>query len=258
MAARPRVRHALPVPPRRPIIDADDLVGGYAQRGLPGVLPEAEALPSEVVLDGGVLSARRREALQQLREMLIDRHPDVDPEDWRVFAATVAPPYAHLPRAPGTPARAMGVMQAAKDCYPHLSPSAALRAFREAQQRPAVRALVADFRSLELADVHEQRGLVREALHASITRGTQALYLLDPSAAPNEWARVSACVTAASKVLADMDALALRPEEVQAAAGAGGSGGGDPDDCGAAPAALLARVSAVAEDMKRRKVGAVG
>lgn len=254
MADRPRVRHALPVPIRRQT-DADDL-GGYAQRGLPGVLPEAEPLPSEVVLDGGTLSARRREALAALRAMLIDRHPDVDPEDWRVFAATVAPPYAHLPRAPGTPARAFGVMQAAKDCFPLLSPSQALVRFREAQQRPAVRALVADFRSLELADVHEQRGLVREALHASITRGTAALYGLDPASAPNEWARVSACVTAACKVLADMDALALRPDDVQATL-AGGGDGDDPDG-NAAPAALLARVSAVAEDIKRRKAVAAG
>jgi hypothetical protein len=229
---------------------------GYAQRGLPGVLLEADPLPSEVVLDGGALSARRREALRGLREMLIDRHPDVDPEDWRVFAATVAPPYAHLPRAPGTAAKSLGVMQAAKDCFPHLSPSAALKSFRDAQQRPAVRALVADFRSLELADLHEQRGLVREALHASITRGAAALYGLDPSSAPNEWARVSACVTAACKVLADMDALAVRPEETALLVGGGGSD--DPDDNGTAPATLLARVSAVAEDIKRRKVAAGG
>lgn len=221
--------------------------------GLPDVLPECEPLPSEVALDGGVLSERRREALAQLRAMLLDRHPDVDPEDWRVFAATVAPPYGHLPRAPGTAARAFGVMQMAKDCFPHLSPSAALRSFREAQQRPAVRRLIADFRALELADLHEQRGLVREALHASITRGTQALYLLDPAASPNEWARVSACVTAAVKVLTDLDALAVRPDEAAAAQAATGLDPATDEAEDAAPSALLARVAQVAEDLKRRK-----
>ena len=142
------------MPPRRPQ-NADDLAG-YAQRGLPGVLPEAEPLPSEtalnsagvVALDGGVLAARRREANAALRAMLVDRRPDVDPDDWRVFVATVAPPYGHLPRAPGTSARAFGVMQAAQDCFPGLSPSAALRRFREVQQSPTVRGLVADFRAL--------------------------------------------------------------------------------------------------------------
>lgn len=224
---------------------------GPVQAGLPGVLPEEAPLTSEVALDGGILSARRREALAQLRSLLVDRHPDVDPDEWRVFVATVAPPYGHLPRAPGTPARALGAMQAARDCFPGLSPSAALRRFREVQATPKVRGLIADFRSLELADLADQRGLVREALHATITRGTQALYLLDPSANPNEWAKVSACVVAATKVLVEMDGLS-RSESVDVAtamtAVVDGNGGDDDAD----GATLAAKVSRVAADLRAR------
>lgn len=246
------------MPPRRQ--NADDLAG-YAQRGLPGVLPEAEPLPSETalnaagtatMLDGGVLAQRRKEALAQLRGMLLDRHPDVDPDDWRVFVATVAPPYGHLPRAPGTSARAFGVMQAAQDCFPGLSATAALRRFREVQQSPTVRGLVADFRALELADLHEQRGMVREYLHGVMARGMTGALNLDPAIAPNEWARVSATIVAACKVLVDMDGLALKPDAV---AGATASPDDD-DDAPADQAALLQRVAAVAEDVRRRKVAA--
>ncbi len=246
------------MPPRRPQ-NADDLAG-YAQRGLPGVLPEAEPLPSEMalnaagtatVLDGGLLAQRRKEALAQLRGLLVDRHPDVDPDDWRVFVATVAPPYGHLPRAPGTSARAFGVMQAAQDCFPGLSPSAALRRFREVQQSPTVRGLVADFRALELADLHEQRGMVREFLHGVLSRGMKGALDLDPSVAPNEWARVSQTVVAACKVLVDMDGLALKPEQVADATATAAD-----DDAPADQAALLQRVAAVAEDVRRRKVAA--
>lgn len=221
---------------------------GPVQAGLPGVLPEEAPLTSEVALDGGILSARRREALAQLRSLLIDRHPDVDPDEWRVFVATVAPPYGHLPRAPGTPARALGAMQAARDCFPGLSPSAALRRFREVQATPKVRGLIADFRSLELADLADQRGLVREALHATITRGTQALYLLDPAANPNEWSKVSACVVAATKVLVEMDGLS-QSESVDVATAVVDGNGGDDDADGAT---LAAKVSRVAADLRAR------
>lgn len=195
---------------------------GPVQVGLMGVLPEEDPLPSEVVVDGGVLSRRRREALSALRQLLLDRPEDIAPEEWRVVVATLAPPYAHLPRSPGTPARALGVMAAAKECFPGDSPTTALRRFREVQARPAVQSFVADLRALEMLDVLEQRGLVREFLQATI-RGAGAAITeeavtggLCPKAAPNEWAKVAATGVAACKTLVDMDALALRPDEVAA------------------------------------------
>lgn len=216
------------------------------QRGLPDVLDEAAPLPSEVAIDGGMLTARRREALAELRGLLLDRPRDIDPEDWRVCVATLAPPAAHLPRSPGTAAKSMGVMQAALECFPGYSPTHALRKFREAQERPVVKRFLADFRALELADVQEQRGMVREALHATIVRGTAALYRLDPEA--QEWAKVSACVTAACKVLTDMDALALRPDDFPKA---------DADEqdetAGGVAEVVRAKIGAVAADLRRRK-----
>ena len=220
---------------------------GNDQRALPGVLGEETPLPSEQVLRGDLLSERRRQALAELRVLLVERHPDVDPDEWRVFVATVAPPYGHLPRAPGTPARAFGVMQAAKDCFPLLSASAALARFREVQSSLKVRTLVADFRSLEIADVHEQRGMVREALHATIARGTNALYLIDPTAAPNEWSKLSACVTAACKVLSDMDGL--RRDSAEASNDLTGSGPpveADPTET------LVAKARKVQADLRAR------
>lgn len=225
---------------------------GNDQRALPGVLGEETPLPSEQVLRGDLLSERRRQALAELRALLVERHPDVDPDEWRVFVATVAPPYGHLPRAPGTPARAFGVMQAAKDCFPLLSASAALARFREVQSSAKVRALVADFRSLELADLHEQRGMVREALHASIARGTNALYLVDPTAAPSEWAKLSACVTAACKVLSDMDGLRRDAADADEQAGSNQPVESDPTET------LLAKARKVQADLRARQVEPVG
>jgi hypothetical protein len=231
--------------------------GDSRQRGFVDILPEEAPLPSEAILSGGVLVTRLREANAALRAALFDGRPeDIDPEHWRVVCAHLAAPAAALPRAPGTPAKMLSQTQRARDCFPGLSVPAAVRRYREALDAPAVRKFIADFRALEAADILEQRGLVREALRATIDRGASALYLIDPSAAPNEFARVSACVTAACKVLVDMDALAARPEDNAITTTAT-----DPDDDGtggAAPAALLARVAVVAEDMKRRRAPAAG
>jgi hypothetical protein len=83
------------------------------------------------------------------------------------------------------------------------------------QARPSVQQFLAEFRALELLDIMEQRGMVREALHATIRRGTDALLLLDPTANPNEWAKMSMCVAANCKLLIDMDRLALSAEEAR-------------------------------------------
>lgn len=230
---------------------------GGEQRGLPGVLPEEAALPSEVVLDGGALDRRRREAYAQLRALLVDRPADIPPEEWRVVVATLAPPTAHLPRAPGTPAKAHGVLQAARECFPGLSPSAAVRRFREVQERPAVKAFIADIRALEMLDIVDQRGMVREWLHATGS-GAALLYDAELRANPGEWAKVAAAVTAAAKVLVDMDALRQRPEDVAAAAGAGGSatGDADADDAASLAASIAAKVGRVAKDLQARSGGA--
>ena len=212
------------------------------------MLPEAERLPSEVVLDGGLLEAHRREALGQLRATLLDRPDDFEPDEWRVVVAQLAPPSGHLPRAAGSPAKNLAAVQRARECFPGLSAPAALRRYREVLDRPHIRAFLADFRALELADVQEQRGLVRGALTAILTRGTTALYQIDPEHCPNEWARVSATVVAAAKVLADLDALALKAEDVQTSL-APAQGDEDAGD----GATLLDRVAQVAADLKRRR-----
>jgi hypothetical protein len=229
--------------------DQDAHGHGPVQPGLPGVLLEEAPLPSEVVLDGGILARRLREALAAKRAMLLERDETCTPEEWRVVCATLAPPQAHLGRVPGSPARSMGAMQAARDCFPGLPATTALRRFRETQALPHVATIVAEFRAMELLDVQEQRGMVREALHATIVRGASALHRLDPEAAPNEWARVSACVTAACKVLADMDALALRAEEVAAVT----SKPAAEQDDGDAARALAEKVGRVAADLRARR-----
>lgn len=248
VAAPLRRLHPRPVPPTR---------GDSRQRGFVDILPEEAPLPSEAVLSGGVLVARLREANAALRAALFDGRPnDIEPEHWRVVCAHLAAPAAALPRAPGTPAKMLSQTQRARDCFPGMSVPAALKAYRAALDAPAVRKFIADFRALEATDIAEQRGKVREAYHAIIDRGTPALYSIDPSAAPNEWAKVASAVGAACKCLVDMDALAARPEDHAITTTATA-----PDDDGtggAAPAAILARVAVVAEDLKRRRVTAAG
>lgn len=186
---------------------------GPAQPGLPGMFREEAPLTSEVVLDGGLLDQHRRQALAALRELLHDRPPDITPEEWRVVVATLAAPVGHLGRVPGSAARTSGIVKAARECFPGVAATTAVRRFREAQDRPAVRRFIADLRALELADALEQRALVREALTTILAKGTEALHGLDAASAPSEWAKVSAAMVTAAKVLSDMDGLAVRPEE---------------------------------------------
>lgn len=185
------------------------------QPGLPGVLPEEAPLPSEVILDGHVLDRRRREALAAIRALLIDRPDDIAPDEWRVVVATLAPPAAHLGRTPGGGAGRYGILQVARDCYPGLSASQAVARFREAQRRPHVAAFIADLRALEMFDVMEQRGPVRERLWSMIRMADE----VDPKKAVDPDAGAGHCkaamvATAAMKLLIEMDGLALRPEEI--------------------------------------------
>ncbi len=238
--------------------DLDD--DGPVQPGLPGVLSEEAPLPSEVVLEGGILQRRLREAHAGLRGLLLERPDDITPQNWRVVQATLAPPSGHLPRSPGTPAKQLGVMHAARECFPGLSPSAALRRYREALEDPAVKSFVADFRALEMLDIMAQRGMVREALHATIRAGAEALVdpesALKPSSAPNEWAKVSMAVTGACKVLADMDGLRMTDEERAVLVPTGTADQGAPADAARALAEKVGRVAADLRSRRREPAGA--
>src|SRR5690606_6750409 len=110
VAARPHARHARLVPPFR--YDPDG--SGPLQPGLPGIFAEEAPLTSEVVIDGGILARRQREALAALRGLLLERPPDIPPEEWRVIVATLASPVGHLGRVPGSPAKALGAVQIAR------------------------------------------------------------------------------------------------------------------------------------------------
>jgi hypothetical protein len=211
-------------------------------------LPEEDPLPSETVLNGGLLDRRRREARAALCSLLLERPPDFPPEEYHVAVALLASPVAHLGRVPGTPAKTLAAVQVARQCFPDLAPATALRRLREVQARPSVQNFLAEFRALELLDIMEQRGMVREALHATIRRGTDALLLLDPSANPNEWSKVSACVTAACKVLTDMDRLALSAEEVRPVETTAED---EPDE--SLTRALQEKIGKVGADLRRRQ-----
>jgi hypothetical protein len=215
----------------------------WRQRGFPEILPEEAPLPSEVVLSGGLLQERRRQALASLRELHVDRPDGIAPEEWRVIVAELAPPTGHLPRAPGTAAKAHGRLQAARECFPLLSATAAVAKFLEVLARPAVRAYIADVRALEMLDVLEQRGLVREALHGVITRGTEGVYRVDPAAAPVEWAKVAASTVMAAKVLVDMDGLKRDASPVE---------DGDADKVDDPTETLLAKSRRVLADLRAR------
>jgi hypothetical protein len=245
VAARPRRAHAPPVPLRR---DLDD--DGPVQPGLPGVLPEEAPLPSEVVLDGGTLDRRRREALAAIRASLLERPDGFEPEEWRVVVATLAPPTAHLGRRPGTAAARYGVVQTARDCFPHLGATQAVARFREAQGRPHVAAFVADMRALELIDVLDQRGPVRERLWQLIrlADAVDPAVAVDPDAGSNH-VRAAAVAVQAIKVLVDMDALHVTPAEVAALSTTATS---RDDDVSGLPDKVAA-VARVAEDLRARR-----
>ena len=100
------------------------------------MLPEEAPLPSEVVLDGGVLDRRRREALAAIRGALLDRPAEFDADEWRVVVSSLAPPSGHLGRTPGTSPGRYGILQLARDCVPALPAPPALHPYRARQGRP--------------------------------------------------------------------------------------------------------------------------
>lgn len=207
-------------------------------------------MPSEIVLDGGVLDRRRREALAAIRATLLERPEDFTPEEWRVVVATLAPPTAHLGRRPGTAAARYGVVQTARDCFPHLGSTQAVARFREAQTRPRVAAFVADMRALELVDVLDQRGPVRERLWQLIrlADAVDPLVAVDPEAGSNH-VRAAAVAVQAIKVLVDMDALHVTPAEVAALTTT--TSAKEEDITGLSD--KVAAVARVAEDLRARR-----
>lgn len=219
------------------------------QRGLAGVRDDEAPLPSEQALSGEVLGERRREALTGLRKALGERPDEFTPEEWRVVIASLSPDDA-AGATGGRPGatRSEAAILRARQCFPGLSPAAAVRAYREASQRPHVRDIVADVRALEGVDVLAQRDWVRRKLMqvASLadvidTRDTESLVFIDPSGA----AKCASAAAAALKSLMDLDGLkvALGGEEAGVV--------GDPD--AESKAALQAMVSRVATDLGARK-----
>ena len=220
------------------------------QPGLPGVLPEEAPLPSEVVLDGGVLDRRRREALAAIRGALLDRPAEFDADEWRVVVSSLAPPSGHLGRTPGTSPGRYGILQLARDCFPALSAPQAFRRYRECQGRPHVRAFLADMRALEMADVLEQRGPVRERLWCLVrlADAVDPRTAVDPEGgAGHIKAAMVAC--AAAKLLIEMDGLraSAAPDDPDA----DGDGTGGEAEASAVETAR-AKVERVAADLQKR------
>lgn len=215
-----------------------------AQIGIPDVLDEEAPLASEVV-DGGVLSRRRKEALGALRAEFVDRPPDISPEEWRVAVAILAPPDGHIGRVPGSAGGRLGKIRRARECFPMLSPSGALQRFDEVARRPAVVEFLARIRSLELLDVIEQRAMVREVLHLALSKASM---LDDPAlcATPSEWAKVASAIALHAKILIDLDGLATKPGENERALAPA------EDDAGAGPD-VTAKIQRVADDLRARR-----
>lgn len=235
MAPDPRAVHALPVT-------------SGVQRGLPGVVREEAPLPSEVVVSGVLLADRRREAHARVREMMGDCPEGFEDAEWLVLKAAYAP--APVDGIPGTASARAELLARARACFPACSPPEAARLYREALARPHVAAALADLRALEMLDVQEQRGLVREALAASLRLAealTPDLALADPSGA----AKLSLAVTAAAKALVDLDGLrAPAAGEDGGAGGHWGSGDGRADP----GAALADKVGRILSDLDARKI----
>ncbi len=234
--------------------------GDAVQRGLPGVVAEEDALPSEIVLSGALLGERRREALAGLRAALGDRPEGFLPEEWAVVIAVLSPPDTSAGFHLGGQKARVALATLARQCFPGFPVHAALRAFRDAQTRPHVAEVIADFRALEAVDIIEQRSMVREALGQVIALASRAgpskslgdLFSLDANAA----AKVSSAVTGAAKVLMELDGLKTPPASRAMlnapAAGDDGHGGvankDDPRE------ALAAKLAVVFGDVESRRV----
>lgn len=181
------------------------------QHGLPGVLAEEERLPSERVLSGELMGARRREAFEGMRRALGERPDGFTREEFTVAVSLLCPP--HLP--PGTAGARGSLAYRARECFPGYDGPAAVRAYCEHRDRPHVKALVADMRALEGLDVLAQRGMWRDAqdLNRRVLmlklRGSDEFTLEQNIAAmePADVARLSLAMTAAMKAAADFDAL---------------------------------------------------
>lgn len=215
------------------------------QRGLPGVLPEDDPLPSEVVARGGDLSRRRREARAALVAALGEVPEGFTASEWRVVQGALTPD----PATPGSASSRAALLHRAREAFPGADARAAVRLYREALDRPHVREAIDAVRSLEALDVLEQRGLVRDALRRvlALAEALDPTMAKDPDLGPQQ-ARIAAAVTAAAKVLVDMDGLRGTPAtDVR--------DGGQPPDEDAAhdPAAAIGeRVFRVAQDLARR------
>ena len=204
------------LPPRHPVG-----VPRGVQRGLSGIAPEEDPLPSEAVtvphvppgvqaaVSGELLAERRRESLGRLRALLGDRPDGFTPEEWRVVGAAFAP----APEgAPGTTSARAELLSRALACFPGHPPAAAARLYREALARPHVAGLLGELRAVEMLDVVEQRAHVRESLHAALGLRdalTVDLAVVDPSGC----AKLTLAVVAAAKALMDLDGLRARPDE---------------------------------------------
>ena len=214
------------------------------QRGLPGVLPEEEPLPSERVLSGELLTERRREAMAGMREALGSTCPEgYAPEEWRVTLAVLAP--VGTGRTGGVGAR-NDRARLARECFPGLAAPAALRAFLEVAARPHVVQVVNDVRALEGLDVLEQRALLREGLWVvfGLSAGLPALVAVDPSGG----AKVAAAVVQAAKALMALDNLAA-PKPAAVDPDAPSHAGPSPD----MQRALAEKVARTVADLRARR-----
>lgn len=219
--------------------------GPPIQRGLPGVAQEEERLPSEVVLRGELLTERRREAIAGLRRILGERPEGFAVDEWRVVLATLAPVSGGgLAGAASRTARAA----MARECFPGLPAPAALRRLIEVLALPHVAEIIADFRSLEMADVLEQRGMLRDVLYGvlGLGEGLGELAQVDPGAC----AKMAASVVQAAKALMDLDGLrAPKPAvAIDTAAETAASEKGAADVF----ASLASKVATVAIDVEQR------
>lgn len=225
--------------------------GRPVQRGLPGVAAEEARLPSEQVLRGDLLTERRREALAGLRRVLGERPEGFAVDEWRVVLATLAPVSGGgLAGAAARTARAA----MARECFPGLPAPAALRRLLEVSALPHVAEVIADFRALEMADILEQRSMLREVLYGvlGLGEGLKDLMEADPCAC----AKMASAVVQAAKALMDLDGLrAPKPTMTPAidlGEDAGNAGGKVIDAAADTFATLREKVSRIAADISER------
>jgi len=225
--------------------------GAGLQRGLVGVCEDEAPLPSEQVLSGEVLGARRREAGTGMRRLLGDRPENFTAEEWRVVLAILSPDEAAGATAMRgrVPSRQEAAVGRALACFPGMPAPAALRAYRETSARPHVRSVIADVRALEGIDVLAHRDMVRARLLqvAALADDLQgddgaSMGLVDPSGA----AKLGLAVVAACKGLADLDGLKVTGETEDTAGDAGAG-----ERTGDTLRALLRRTH---DDLASRKV----